>query len=631
MDTIPRPVRLVALVAASIVMSCVSAIAADAPQASSNEAELLAILRSDAPKSEKAVSCKRLAVFGSSESVAELAKLLRDEQLASWARIALEAIPGDEADAALRNALDGVQGELLIGVINSLGVRRDATAVAPLADRLKEADSDVASAAAAALGRIANDAATKSLRKSLTTAPAKVRSAIAEGLVLCAERLQAEGHDVEAIEIFDELRKADVPKQRKLEATRGAILARKQNGIPLLLEQFRSPDKAFFQLGLGTAREFQGSQVDQALAEELARAAPARAALLIHAMADRTETVELPAILKAAADGPVVVRLAALEALGRVGDASCLTPLLEIGIESDAAISQAAKAAAAELPAGKVDAEIVARLPAAKGKTLPLLLELIGLRRINAFELLVQALGDANHEVRSAALTALGATVSADQLNVLISQAAAPKYEEDAEAARLALKAAAVRMADREACAAELAAAMADAPTATKVAILEILGAVGGAKALSTLGTAAKSPTPELQDASTRLLGEWMTSDAAPVLLDLAKTGAGDKYRSRALRGYLRIARQFIMPLPERVEMCRNALAACRQPDEKKLVLEVLERYPSIATLKLAVEVAQTPELKPEAAQTARTIAQKVRGTPDQVRKILSQAGLDEK
>ncbi len=213
------------------------------------------------------------------------------------------------------------------------------------------------------------------------------------------------------------------------------------------------------------------------------------------------------------------------------------------------------------------------------------------------------------------------ATVSADQLNVLISQAVAPKHEDDAEAARLALKAAAVRMADREACAAELAAGMADTPTSTKVALLDILGAVGGAKALFTLGAAAKSPTPELQDASTRLLGEWMTADAAPVLLDLAKTGAGDKYRNRALRGYLRIARQFIMPMPERVEMCRNALAACRQPDEKKLVLEVLQRYPSIATLKLAVEVAQTPELKAEAAETARAIAQKVRGKPDEAQR----------
>ena len=35
------------------------------------------------------------------------------------------------------------------------------------------------------------------------------------------------------------------------------------------------------------------------------------------------------------------------------------------------------------------------------------------------------------------------------------------------------------------------------------------------------------------------------------------------------LRGYIRIARQFIMPEGQRVEMCRNALDACRQPAEQ--------------------------------------------------------------
>ena len=139
---------------------------------------------------------------------------------------------------------------------------------------------------------------------SLATAPVKVRSAIAEGCVLCAERLWADGKSAEAAEIYDEVRKAEVPKQRLLEATRGAILARNQEGIPLLLEQFRSPDKGLFQLALSTAREFPGGQVDKALAAELASATPERAALMIHAMADRKETVVLAAVLKAAEQGP---------------------------------------------------------------------------------------------------------------------------------------------------------------------------------------------------------------------------------------------------------------------------------------------------------------------------------------
>jgi hypothetical protein len=63
-----------------------------------SEPDLLAVLRSDAPEADKAITCKRLAIKGSPAAVAELAKLLNNERLASWARIALEAIPGPSPD-----------------------------------------------------------------------------------------------------------------------------------------------------------------------------------------------------------------------------------------------------------------------------------------------------------------------------------------------------------------------------------------------------------------------------------------------------------------------------------------------------------------------------------------------------
>ena len=36
---------------------------------------------------KKAIACKQLAIHGTKQAVPELAKLLHDEQLASWARI----------------------------------------------------------------------------------------------------------------------------------------------------------------------------------------------------------------------------------------------------------------------------------------------------------------------------------------------------------------------------------------------------------------------------------------------------------------------------------------------------------------------------------------------------------------
>jgi hypothetical protein len=64
------------------------------------------VLRGDATEADKAMACKELAVFGSVDAVPDLAKLLDNERLASWARIPLEAIPDAACDAALREAAE---------------------------------------------------------------------------------------------------------------------------------------------------------------------------------------------------------------------------------------------------------------------------------------------------------------------------------------------------------------------------------------------------------------------------------------------------------------------------------------------------------------------------------------------
>ncbi len=601
--------------------------AATVQAASEKEAELITLLQSDAPKAEKALACKKLAVHGSSDCVPELAKLLGDEQMSSWARIALEAIPGSAADEALREALNSLEGRLLIGAINSLGVRQDAESIEPLTARLTHPDADVASAAAVALGKIGSSEATKVLRGVLATVPDGVRSAVAEGCILCAERALAENRAVDAVEIYDEVREADVPKPRIQEATRGAILARGEDGIPLLVEQLNSPDKGLFQIGLSTAREFPGSKVDAVLAEEMAKAVPVRAALLVQAMADRPETVVLPAVMTAAGKGSKEVRLAAIAALGRVGNATCLSSLLDIAVEDDEELQKSARQALGDLPGDGVNQEIVKRLDQAKGKSYPLLLALVGQRRIDAVPPLLKAVDHADKSVRTAALVALGNTIPADKLSVLITQAVSPKFAEDSEVAVLALKTACVRMPDREACAAELAAAMDRAPKAAKVTLLDILGAVSGTKALETIALSAKSADPALQDASSDLLGKWMTIDAAPVLLDLAKST--NKYKVRAQRGYIRIARQFVMEDAERMEMCRTAYELPLQPAEQKLMLELFKQRAHLETLKLAVKATKDyGDLKDDATQAVVAIAQKLGGKQAEVSELLAEAGL---
>ncbi|MEO8270903.1 MAG: PBS lyase, partial [Aureliella sp.] len=142
-----------------------------------------------------------------------------------------------------------------------------------------------------------------------------------------------------------------------------------------------------------------------------------------------------------------------------------------------------------------------------------------------------------------------------------------------------------------------------------------------------TLATYGAGENVDLKDASSRLMGEWMTADAAPVLLNLATTGPADKFQVRAMRGYIRIARQFIMPEPERVAMCAEAMKACKQDNERKMVLDVLQRYPSRGTLGLAIEATQSGNLRDEAKTAALKIGEKLKDDGE-AQAMLKKAGL---
>jgi hypothetical protein len=166
-------------------------------------------------------------------------------------------------------------------------------------------------------------------------------------------------------------------------------------------------------------------------------------------------------------------------------------------------------------------------------------------------------------------------------------------------------------MPDREATAEQLAAAMPRARAATKARLLRILGAMGGPKALETIAAAVKSDDAELQDVGTRVLGEWMTADAATPLFEIASSD--HRYKTRALRGYLRIARQLDLPDAARLDMCRKALAIAERDEERALALEAMKRCPSAESIKLATALVQDAELRERAVEAAVFIGERIK------------------
>ena len=159
---------------------------------------------------QKAIACKKLAFVGGPEAVQPMAALLSHPQLACYARFGLEPNPAPSVDDALRAALPKLKGKLQVGVITSIGVRKDARALDVLTKLIDDGDAEVAGAAAASVGMIGGLQASRVLQAALGRTKVPVFPVVARAALLCAEGLMASDRP-RALELYTQLSDTTMP------------------------------------------------------------------------------------------------------------------------------------------------------------------------------------------------------------------------------------------------------------------------------------------------------------------------------------------------------------------------------------------------------------------------------------
>jgi len=183
------------------------------------EQDLVAILKSNASANEKCDACQQLRLVGTAKAVPTVAPLLTDERTAQAARYALEGMPCPEAVKAMRKAADKSSGLIKAGLIDSLGWRRDTGAVSMLKKSLSDSDPAVASAAAAALGRIGNKKAADALLGARDKK--EIQPVVLDALLRCADQLKADGDATKAKVVYTSLTDSTIPAHVRDAASRG--------------------------------------------------------------------------------------------------------------------------------------------------------------------------------------------------------------------------------------------------------------------------------------------------------------------------------------------------------------------------------------------------------------------------
>jgi HEAT repeat protein len=576
--------------------------------------ELVAVLNDEAlqsghPTFTKAMACRQLAIRGDASAVPALKKFLGSPELSTYARDALESIPGPEAPQALRDTTSELEGDLLIGTLGSLGRLRDAKSLPLLTRYLNVPDANVSAAAARTLGALGTPAAGEVLLERLKSNSSKMRDELGWALVDCAMHCVSESNEEFALTLLAQLIEQDVSTVITNAAQQQAIQIKGTQGLDDLRRLLASENETEFSTGIQTAR-WMGQPAAQVLVDTYSDLSPERRIIILDVLnSNPSDNDLLPLLAAAIQDDDAGVRSQACLNLGQQSTQSAVPVLIQGLSDANPEVAQAAAKALVAFKGAGVEAAIQAILEDPGDSRINLAIEVAAGRRLHsAPPALFMILDSENTAVADAAMVALGSTITLRELPRILERAQAIS-EPRRDAALRALTIACARL-PREECATIISEALEQTEAEATVALLEQLALLGGEKALQTVASTAVSNNDVLRDHATRLLGAWPTSDVAPVLATLASEMPEGKYKVRVIRGYIRVARQLDLPLQGRIDVCRRALELAQRAEDKQLVLDVLKRYPTPSGITVAGQLLQDPMLSEQAIATASQIAQ---------------------
>ena len=565
------------------------------------EQRLAAVLATDAPLAAKQFVCRKLALIGSEASVPALAPLLTAPRLSHMARYALERIPGPTVDRVLLTALAKADDRLKPGLIDSLGSREYAEAVPQLGILLHADDAAVAAAAAQALGKIASPHAARMLGEFRAAAPASLKDLVTDAWVTAAEHLAKRGSPGEAEEIFDRLYPAGKENRWRLAGFRGVAATRPAMAFCLINNALHGHDADLRALAARLIAETSDAELVDIVQLLDDYPAPSQAALL-DAVRLRLGADDLPVLRKAARSSDPAVQLAALRALALVGDGQDVPWLLELAAQQPrGAATEAAQWALASIPGKDVNAALATALFQARPEVQVVAIRSLAARGAVAGVAAVGLhLADRCESVRLEAWAALAKLGSPQQLATVVQHLKSASDDRTRTAAEKALFTL-VRRAGASGYEA-VAAGLDGADPLSRVALLRSLSMIGDARSLQAVRRGVKDADPQVRDAAVKVLTDWPNAEEAPELLQIARTSDKPVWRTLALRGYVRLARDKQVALPQRVEMLTSAMALAAGTDDKRLVLAGLAELSDPAVLRLLAPCLDEAEIADEAS-----------------------------
>lgn len=581
------------------------------------ETEMIRFLQAKATRPAKQFVCQQLWILGTDASIPALKQLLANDTTAEIACYALRSYPGAAANNALCQALPRLNLTNQVRIVTILGDRREASSLDTLLKVVALTDAAhlaLAQAAASALGKIGGARAAQALDQARHAEAPELRRTATQAYLQCAEdfarRNQPQAARLIYLELM-EIREANLTR-------RAALLGLMRLGGPSALDQVLSilqgTDPWLKATAIANSHLLPGDAVTEQLAQILPDLGPADQVLLMDALRQRGGPQVTRAVIPLADSTHPQVRAAALNALGTLGDADTIAPLLRgLAAWDHPEVVEASLRALRSIEGPGVGTAILAGLSECPLPARPALIQVIGDRQINnATPLLLEQTRLRRLDIRRAAFNVLGKLATPDHLPALLASMLHQPDADAASAAERAIVMVAQRLDDpQEQTRPVLAALKRGTDDERTCALLRVLGGIANNPALQALQDHLAHADPVVRLAAVRELANWPNPEALPSLETVWRNpDAPNVDRVLALRGYVRLlGHPSDRPSEQTVALFETVTPFVTTPEDKKLLLSSLSKQPSPGALRLAEAFLEAPSVREEAALAVVTVA----------------------
>lgn len=592
------------------------------------EKQFLDFLKSDATLASKDFIFRELRVIGTKQSAQVLGDMLCDPNTSDMARYALEAIKGKEVDSKFRQALNKTQGKTKIGIINSIGKRKDSAAVKDLAKLIYNNDSQIASASVWALAHIGDNSSVKALSDAAGKVKDPLLTEVYNAYLYAGDELLKNNNKSKAVIVYKSIYDSSAPENIRAAALLSLIRADKPNAYPLIKKAVQQNNAEITRLALVGLSELDKPAIKKAFNDFYARLSIDHKIQLLNIVQNTGDNFFAENVVSTLNDENEVVRIACLETLGKIGSASDVKLLAEKAATAKGMESKAASQSLYNLKGANVDKTILDLASRTDGDIKAELIKAVGERNIaDAEELLLAAVTDNNKKIRIESWKALKITAGPDFSPRILNACLDVKdsYEKSlAEDAAIACLSRISNSGQREKLLLDKLASAAD--TQNHCSLLRILGGFQSDNIYAVVLKSLRDNNEEVLITAIKVLGNWQNDVGIDQLRSLITTDTRANIQNLALRAFISKLNFLKTSDDSKVEQYKLAFQLAKNDGDKIFIFSKLAQADSIQALELCCQYLYDPVLQPEAEIAAVNICKTIADQyPGKVNVVLEQ------